>query len=158
MQQCTPATRRFTIRRMRKRGTSKRHVYTVPSRKAIQAVKERVSAMTYRSTRHLSPEVVIQNINRSLSGWANYFRHGVSKAVFNAVDAHAWRRIMRWLRHKYSRPGMPGLRRRFCERGTWRFAVNGVRFTGASAVPVTRYRYRGSNIPAPFTPQPTAAS
>jgi RNA-directed DNA polymerase len=148
----------FAIRRMRKRGTSKRHVYTVPSRKAIQAVKDRVSAMTYRSTRHLSPEVVIQNINRSLSGWANYFRHGVSKAVFNAVDAHAWRRIMRWLRHKYSRLGMPGLRRRFCERGTWRFAVNGVRFTGASAVPVTRYRYRGSNIPAPFTPQPTAAS
>ncbi len=53
--------------------------------------------------------------------------------------------------------GMPGLRRRFCEPGSWRFAHNGVRFAGASAVPVTRYRYRGSNIPARWVPQPETA-
>ena len=151
----------FTIRRMRKRGTAKRYVYTVPSRKAIQAVKDKVSAKTYRSTRNMSPEALIQSINRTLAGWANYFRHGVSKAVFSAVDSHAWDRIMRWLRRKYkkgrSRIGMPELRRRFCVPGTWRFAYNGVRLTGASAVPVTRYRYRGSNIPAPWTPQPAPA-
>ena len=40
----------FTIRRMRKRGTSKHYVYTYPSRKAIQAIKDKVSAKTYRST------------------------------------------------------------------------------------------------------------
>jgi RNA-directed DNA polymerase len=150
-----------TIRRMRKRGTSKHYVYTVPSKKAIQAVKDKVSAMTYRSTRNTEPEMLIQGINRSLAGWANYHRHGVSKAVFSAVDHHAWNRIMRWLRHKYkhgrSGIGMPELRRRFCEPGTWRFAVNGVRFTGASAVPVTRYRYRGSTIPTPWAPQPETA-
>jgi len=151
----------FTIRKMRKRGTSKRYVYTVPSKAAIQAAKKKVSVMTYRSTRHMRPEVLIQRINRSLAGWANYYRHGVSKAVFSALDAHAWRRIMRWLRHKHKRGnsaiGMTELRRRFCAPGTWQFAVNGVRFTGASSVPVTRYRYRGSTIPAPFTPQPVPA-
>ena len=152
----------FTIRKMRKRGTSKHYVYTIPSKKAIHAVKARISEMTYRSTRNLSPEVLIQNINRTLAGWANYFRHGVSKAVFNAVDAHAWRRTMRWLRRKHqhgnSAIGMPELRRRFCLPGTWQFAVNGVKLTGASSVAVTRYRYRGSKIPTPWTPQPTAAS
>jgi RNA-directed DNA polymerase len=151
----------FTIRRMRKRGTQKHYVYTVPSRKAIQAIKDKVSAKTYRSTRHQSPEALIQGINRALAGWANYFRHGVSKAVFSKIDSHAWGRIMRWLRHKYKQGrsgiGMPELRRRFCVPGTWTFAVNGVRFTGASAVPVTRYRYRGSNIPTPWTPQPVSA-
>jgi RNA-directed DNA polymerase len=150
----------FTIRRMRKRGTSKRYVYTVPSKKAIQAVKDKVAAKTYRSTLHLDPGVVIQSINRTLAGWANYFRYGVSSAVFSALDHHAWHRIMRWLRRKHkkgrSRIGMPELRRRFCERGTWRFAVNGVRFTGATSVATTRYRYRGSSIPAPWTPQPAA--
>jgi RNA-directed DNA polymerase len=147
----------YTIRRMRKRGTAKHYVYTFPSRKAVQAVKDAVSAKTYRSTLHQSLEALIQGINRALAGWANYFRHGVSKAVFNAVDSHAWGRIMRWLRRKYKRRrseiGMPELRRRFCAPGTWTFAVNGVRFTGASAVPVTRYRYRGGNIPAPWIPQ-----
>ena len=38
----------FTIRKMRKRGTSKHYVYTVPSKKAIQAVKARVSEMPSR--------------------------------------------------------------------------------------------------------------
>jgi RNA-directed DNA polymerase len=151
----------FTIRRMRKRGTQKHYVYTVPSKKAIQAVKDKVSAKTYRSTRHQSPEALIQGINRALTGWANYFRHGVSAAVFSALDHHAWQRIMRWLRHKYkngrSGIGMPELRRRFCVPGSWRFACNGVVFTGASSVPVTRYRHRGSTIPTPWTPQPAPA-
>ena len=34
----------------------------------------------------------------------------------------------------------------------------GVVLTGASSVAVTRYRYRGGNIPAPWTPKPQAAS
>jgi RNA-directed DNA polymerase len=150
----------FTIRRMRKRGTRKHYVYTRPSKAAIQAVKDKVAAKTYRSTLHWAPEALIQSISRTLTGWAGYYRHAVAKAVFSAVDYHAWGRIMRWLRRKHEgRNGlsMAELRRRFCERGSWRFAVNGVRFTGASSVPVTRYRYRGSKIPSPFTPQPTAA-
>ena len=39
-----------------------------------------------------------------------------------------------------------------------RFACNGVVFTGASSVKVTRYRYRGSNIATPWTPAPAASS
>ena len=151
----------FTIRRMRKRGTSKHYVYTVPSRKSIQAVKDRVAVKTYRATQNQDFAALLQSVNRALAGWANYFRHGVSKAVFSAVDSHAWGRIMRWLRRKHQGRtglGMPELRRRFCAPGTWIFAVNGVRFTGASAVPVTRYRYRGATIPTPWTPQPAPAA
>jgi RNA-directed DNA polymerase len=147
----------FDIRRMRKRGTQKYYVYTRPSRKAIQSIKDKVAARTYRSTRHMGLDELIASLNRSLAGWANYFRHGVSKAVFSAVDSHAWHRLMRWIRAKYKhgnhRIGMPELRRRFCGQG-WRFACNGVVFTGASSVAVTRYRYRGSTIPAPWTPAP----
>lgn len=146
----------FTIRRMRKRGTQKHYVYTVPSPKAIQAIKDRVSEMTYRSTLNQDFGMLLQSINRTLAGWANYFRHGVSKAVFSKVDAHAWNRIMRWLRNKYhghAGLGMPQLRRRFCLPGTWIFAASGVRFNGAAAVKVTRYRYRADRIPTPWTPQ-----
>ena len=147
-----------TIRRMRKRGTSKHYVYTKPSKKAIQAVKDKVTAKTYRSTLHQEPEVLIASISQTLRGWANYHRHGVAKAVFSTVDHHAWNRIMRWLRRKYdggSGLGMPELRRRFCVPGTWKFAYNGVVFTGAATVPVVRYRYRGTLIPTPY-PQPSA--
>jgi RNA-directed DNA polymerase len=41
------------IRRMRKRGTrSKQFVYTIPSRKAVQAIRDRIKQRTSRSTLH----------------------------------------------------------------------------------------------------------
>jgi RNA-directed DNA polymerase len=150
----------FRIRRMRKRGTSKHYVYTTPSPKSIQSIKDTVRELTYRSTRHATLAEVITALNQALAGWANYFRHGVSKAVFGAVDHHAWGRLMRWTRRKYEgrhRLGMPAMKRRFCDKG-WRFAQGKVAFTGASSVKVTRYRYRGSNIATPWTPKPAAAA
>jgi RNA-directed DNA polymerase len=149
----------FHIRRQRKRGTQKWYVYTKPSKKAIQSIKDKVSEKTYRSTRHQDLDRLLRSLNMSLAGWANHFRHGVSKATFSAVDNHAWNRLMRWIRAKYagkSKLSMAEMRRRFCDTG-WRFAHNGVVFTGASSVAVTRYRYRGSNIPTPWTPKPPAA-
>jgi RNA-directed DNA polymerase len=147
------------IRRQRKRGTSKYCVYTRPSKAAIQDVKDKIAAKTYRSTLHQEPGELIASINRSLTGWANYHRHGASKAIFGTIDHYTWNRIMRWLRRKYkhkrSRIGMPELRRRFCVPGTWKFAYNGVVLTGASSVAVTRYRYRGTLIPTPY-PEPPA--
>ena len=150
----------FHIRRMRKRGTSKQYVYTAPSRKSIQSIKDKVSELTYRSTRYQTLAEVLTRLNQALAGWANYFRYGVSKAVFGAVDHHAWGRLMRWTRRKYEgrhRLGMPEMKRRFCGQG-WRFAQGKVVFTGASSVTVKRYRYRGSNIPTPWTPKPEAAA
>ncbi len=150
----------FDIRRMRKRGTQKYYVYTRPSRKAVQAIKDKVTAKTYRSTRHMGLDELIASLNRSLAGWADYFRYGVSKAVFSAVDSHAWNRLMRWIRAKYAgkhRLGMKELRRRFCGNG-WRIAYNGAVFTGTSSVTVKRYRYRGSTIPTPWTTTPAAAT
>src|ERR1051326_3117820 len=85
----------FTIRRMRKRGTQKHYVYTTPSRKAVQKAKDTVKAKTYRATRHQDLKTLILSLNQTLAGWTTYFRHGVSKAVFNAVDQHAWHRLMR---------------------------------------------------------------
>jgi RNA-directed DNA polymerase len=149
----------INIRRQRKRGTSKHYVYTKPSKKAIQAIKDKVSTKTYRSTRNQDLAKLITSLNQTLVGWAVYHRHGVSKGVFNAVDSHAWDRLMRWTRAKHAgknRLSMKEFRRRFCDVG-WRIAHNGVAFTGASSVTITRYRYRGNRIPTPWTTNPAVA-
>jgi RNA-directed DNA polymerase len=150
----------FHIRRRRKRGTQKQCVYTTPSKKAVQAAKDKVRYKTRRSTLHLSLAGLITSLNQTLRGWANYFRHGVSARAFHDLDTHAWWRIVGWIRAKYqgkSRMSRKELRRRFCDQG-WRLAHDGVVFTGASSVAVTRYRYRGSRIAAPWTLTPAAAT
>ena len=126
----------------------KQCVYTTPSRKAVQAAKDKVRWKTRRSTLHLGLAELITSLNQTLRGWATYFRHGVSSRAFHHLDQHAWWRIVGWLRAKYkgkTRLSWKELRRRFCDQG-WRFAHEGVVFTGASSVKVIRYRYRGSTI------------
>lgn len=145
----------FHIRRMRKRGTLKSYVYTAPSRKAIASIRDKVRAATYRSTLHNSLAGLLVRIGRMLRGWANYFRHAVAKRAFNAVDSYTWERITSWLRKKHRRIGWPELRRRYCLPGSWRLAHDGVRFKGAASVPIVRYRYRGYQIPTPWTPTAT---
>ena len=145
----------FNIRRMRKRGSHKSYVYTRPSTKAIASIKARVKTMTYRNTLHRDPGYLMGYLGRVLRGWANYFRHGVSKAIFNAIDSYTWERITNWLRKKH-RIGWPELRRRYCLPGTWRLTHDGERFRGAASVTVIRYRYRGYQIPTPWTPKPAA--
>jgi RNA-directed DNA polymerase len=144
----------FHIRRMWKRGTQKRYVYTTPSRKSVKKVRDGIREKTYRSTLHMDLDELIVSLNRSVRGWANHFRYGVSKAVFNAVDDHLWWRVAGWIRRKHD-INRAQLRRRFCDRG-WRIAHNGAVLTGASSVAVTRYRYRGANIPTPWTPTATS--
>ena len=101
----------FNIRRMRKRGTGERYVYTRPSRKSIQTTKDKAAEKTYRSTRNKDFKVLLVKPNKSLAGWANYFRYGVCSEAFREVDYHAWGRIMRWLRVRT--PGEPDCH---CER------------------------------------------
>jgi len=146
----------FHIRRMRRRGSNKWFVYTLPSKKAIASIKARVKTMTYRSTLHQDPGYLLEYLGRVLRGWANYFRHGVSKATFSAIDSYTWERVTRWLREKH-RIGWPELRRRFCLPGTWRLTADGIRFKGAASVSVIRYRYRGYRIPTPWTPTATTS-
>ena len=140
----------FHIRRMRRRGSNKWYVYTLPAKKAIASIKARVKTMTYRNTLHQDPGYLMDYLGRVLRGWANYFRYAVAKATFAAIDSYTWERITAWLRKKHRRLGWPELRRRYCLPGTWRLAHNGKRFTGAASVPVTRYRYRGYHIPTPW--------
>ena len=64
------------IRRMRKRGTQKHYVYTKPSRKAIQAIKDKVTAKTYRSTRHMALDELIASLNSRWRGGRTIFGTG----------------------------------------------------------------------------------
>jgi len=50
-------------------------------------------------------DAVIARLNPVITGWAAYYRIGVSKRAFSALDAHLWKLAWKWARH--SHPGKP---------------------------------------------------
>ena len=140
------------IQRRRKRGTSRRYVYTYPSRKALKAVTFKVKARCRQNT-NLPLGTLLRQLNPVLRGWTAYFRPGVSSIAFGYLRAFTWRQAVRWLRRKHPGITWKELRRRFCINGWWPADGDVIMFN-PGAVRTTRYRYRGAKIPSPW---PSAA-
>lgn len=138
----------FRIQRRRKRGTTKRMVYTYPSKKALASIIGRVRALTRRSA-HPSLAALLRQLNPVLRGWCTYFRHGVSKATFGYLDQYTWHRVVRWIRKRHSRTTWAVLMRRYLP--DWRPIEDEVVLFQPQTMTVSRYRYRANNIATPWT-------
>jgi len=141
----------FRIQRRRRKGTTKASVYTYPSKRSLLSIMVKVRALT-KKARHHSLADLLGRLNPVLRGWCSYFRHGVSKATFGYLDSFVWHRVTQWLLKRHKRITWAELYRRFLTgRPGNRPAVDGIIMFDAATVPVTRYRWRASNIPTPWT-------
>jgi RNA-directed DNA polymerase len=64
-----------------------------PSRRAMASVKAKVRARTDRRFARLPLEWAVEDLNRVLRGWGNYFRYGNSAEKFNHIDAYVNERL-----------------------------------------------------------------
>jgi RNA-directed DNA polymerase len=138
----------FRIQRRRKRGTSQRYVYTIPSRTAQQRARDRVKELTSR-IKHPSFTVLLLRMNSFLRGWSAYFKYGVSSQVFEALRRYTWRRITIWFRRQL-RMRWTAIRKRYMTG--WEFRAPRGLTLFRPRVAGVRYRYRGARIPTPWTP------
>lgn len=136
------------IQRHRKRGTSRYYVYTYPSRKAVKAVTAKVKAICRRNINQ-PLQTLIRQLNPALRGWCAYFRPGVSAATFADLARYTRDRIIRWARRKHRRITWKAIRRRYCNGGWWPVTTE-IALFNPTAMCTTRYRYRGTAIPAPW--------
>ena len=143
------------IQRKRKRGSNKVYVYSWPSKKALASIMAKIKAITRQGTSQ-PLSTLLRQINAALRGWTVYFRHGCSKQTFNYLNRYTWLRVFGWLRRKHRRGKWKTIRRRYLaspaglvphDDGIWLF--------NPASVPVTRYRYRGTKIPNPWTERTT---
>jgi len=145
----------FRIQRQTKRGSHKRYVYTWPAKKAFASIKAKVKAITKQGANQ-PLSAVLRQLNGVLRGWTNYFRHGVSKTTFGYVHQFTWLRVVGWLRRKHRRANWKFLRRRYLANRWWP-DHDGMALFDCRAVPITRYRYRGSKIETPWSTTSTVA-
>jgi RNA-directed DNA polymerase len=77
---------------------------TKPSKEAMRRIRERLSAEA-TALRGANADALIGRLNPIITGWAAYYRIGVSKHAFGALDAHLWRLAWKWAR--FSHPNKP---------------------------------------------------
>jgi RNA-directed DNA polymerase len=139
----------FRIQRRSWRGrTGKRAVYTYPSKKALASVMVKVRSIT-RRRKHRTLADLLRLLNRVLRGWCNYFRHGVSAQTFSYLDHFVWWRVVGWLRKRHDGLNWGTLHRRHLPG--WEIRDGQTEMFRPHTVAVTRYRYRGTQIPTPWT-------
>jgi RNA-directed DNA polymerase len=139
------------IQRHRKEGTNKHYVYTYPSKKALNAVKEKVKTLCRQVARNEPFDTLLRRINPVLRGWCAYFRPGVSSATFSYLAHYTWMRVWRWLRRKHLRSNGRTIRARYGVDGGWWLASEDQVLYNPAKVGTTRYRYRGAAIPTPWS-------
>jgi len=135
-------------RRPRRSRRGKTAVYTYPSKKALNAVVDKVRTVT-RRTKHRTLADLLRRLNPVLRGWCNYFRHGVSKRTFSYVEHYAFWRIYGWLRKRHAGLNTRTMVRRHLPN--WEISDGGINLFRPSGIAIERYRYRGTKIPNPWT-------
>jgi RNA-directed DNA polymerase len=88
----------FEIRRYRGK------LLTKPSKDALQRIRKRLS-QEVTALRGANADAVIARLNPIITGWAAYYRIGVSKHAYRMLDTHLWRLAWKWAR--FSHPNKP---------------------------------------------------
>ena len=82
-------------------ATGKGYLGTRPSNKSVKRLITSIHEQTAHKMCLLDAVVLVDDLNRKLRGWSNYFKLGPVSKAYKAVDRYTKTRLRRWLRHKH---------------------------------------------------------
>ena len=127
----------YRIGRNYRPTTGRAYIGTRPSRSSVVSVCRKISELTHGRYGLLDSGVVVRRLNRVMEGWANYFQLGQVSPAYQAVDAHAIRRLRQWLCRKHKVRAGKYVRfsdeRLWNEHGLTRLTLRTARFPWAKA-------------------------
>jgi hypothetical protein len=90
--------------------TGRAFIGTRPSDKKVSGFCQTLSQMTRRDSYWKPAGMMVEDLNRALRGWGNYFCLGAVSRAYRAVDNHARHRVRQWLNGKHRSRGVRPVR------------------------------------------------
>lgn len=100
----------YTLGRCYSPRNGRAFIGTRPAAKRVRAICQTISQMTERTSYGKSVATMVEDLNRTLRGWGNYFCLGAVSRAYRAVDNHARHRLRQWLNGKHHSRGIQPVR------------------------------------------------
>ena len=89
------------------KGRDRKYLNVFPSKKAIQREREKLHEMTDSHQCFKPIPVLIEELNRHLKGWANYFSLGYPMSAYCEIERYVQGRLIQHLQRRSQRPYRP---------------------------------------------------
>ena len=86
-----------------------------PTKKNVQRLIQKVGEIT-RQHRTATAEKLVVKLNPVLRGWANFYRHVVSKRTFSKVDHLVWEKLWMWAKRRHPNKGKGWVKQKYFTR------------------------------------------
>ena len=104
-----------------------------------------------KRAKSLPQGILIRRLNLVIRGWGNYYRHVVSKEVFNDIDHAIWRMTWTWAKRRHPQRARKWVKDRYYARREgcdWVFTDGSVDLFRMLSIPIRRHvLIRGASNP-----------
>ena len=89
------------------KGRGFRYLNVTPSRKALEAEREKLRKRINKHRSHVPVPELIEDVNRQMRGWSEYFSFGYPRKAKRSINWFVRSRIIKHLRRRSQRPFRP---------------------------------------------------
>lgn len=86
-----------------------------PANKSVQRIIQKVGEIA-RQHRTATAGKLVEKLNPVLRGWANFYRHAVSKKAFGKVDHYVWEILWKWAKRRHPNKGCGWVKQKYFTR------------------------------------------